>query len=49
MERYYAQKTGITRMYAVYDRITGRIVDTTGTYNSAKRRADKLNEKENQS
>lgn len=44
--RFYAEKTGITRTYAVRDRTTGRIVDTTGTFNSAVRHASKMNEKE---
>ncbi len=42
--RYRAQKTGITRTYVVRDTYTNKIVDTTGTYNSAARRAAKLNE-----
>lgn len=45
-ERFFAMKTGITRLYVVVDCETGETVTSTGTFNSAQRRADALNAKE---
>lgn len=44
-DRYFARKTGITRMYMVTDRETGKNVASTGTLASAVRKAAQLNKK----
>lgn len=44
-DRYFARKTGITRLYVVTDRTTGKNVASTGTFASAARKAAQLNTK----